>query len=395
MISDSAFNNHRLAVIRKTIETSLNTVISNYHSTTLYDYAMPELTESDWYRILNNVSVVAFMQGMSIGFRPYNNYAIVTNNVNKEVIKAENIYIVTNEAYAGLIKEQLPELADKQILLEPARRNTAPCIAYAAYHIRACNPEANIVVAPSDHLILKEDIFLQDVQKALAFVKRNRVLVTLGITPSRPETGYGYIQSSDTVVDDFAKVKTFTEKPNLELAKVFMESGEFFWNSGLFVWNVNTILEAFESYLPDISCRFDLGKGKFNTPEEKAFIQENFPYCPNISIDYGIMEKANNVYMLCVDFGWADLGSWGSLYDIASKDKNDNAILKNSQAMLHECSGNVIALDDPGRLAVIQGLHDCIVAESGNVLLICKREDEQRIKQFVADARIKYGKTYN
>ena len=312
-----------------------------------------------------------------------------------KIIPVENIYIVTNEAYAGLIKEQLPELADKQILLEPARRNTAPCIAYAAYHIRACNPEANIVVAPSDHLILKEDIFLQDVQKALAFVKRNRALVTLGITPSRPETGYGYIQSSDTVVDDFAKVKTFTEKPNLELAKVFMESGEFFWNSGLFVWNVNTILEAFESYLPDISCRFDLGKDKFNTPEEKAFIQENFPYCPNISIDYGIMEKANNVYMLCVDFGWADLGSWGSLYDIASKDKSDNAILKNSQAMLHECSGNVIALDDPGRLAVIQGLHDCIVAESGNVLLICKREDEQRIKQFVADARIKYGKTYN
>ena len=158
-----------------------------------------------------------------------------------KIIPTENIYIVTNESYADLIKEQLPELAEEQILLEPARRNTAPCIAYAAYHIKACNPEANIVVAPSDHLILKEDVFLRDVQKALDFVKRNRALVTLGIKPSRPETGYGYIQSSDTVVDDFTKVKTFTEKPNLELAKVFMESGEFFWNSGLFVWNVNTI----------------------------------------------------------------------------------------------------------------------------------------------------------
>ena len=185
-----------------------------------------------------------------------------------KIIPTENIYIVTNESYADLIKEQLPELAEEQILLEPARRNTAPCIAYAAYHIKACNPEANIVVAPSDHLILKEDVFLRDVQKALDFVKRNRALVTLGIKPSRPETGYGYIQSSDTVVDDFTKVKTFTEKPDLELAKVFMESGEFFWNSGLFVWNVNTILEAFSKYLPDISSRFDLGKDKFNTSEE-------------------------------------------------------------------------------------------------------------------------------
>ena len=312
-----------------------------------------------------------------------------------KIIPTENIYIVTNESYADLIKEQLPELAEEQILLEPARRNTAPCIAYAAYHIKACNPEANIVVAPSDHLILKEDVFLRDVQKALDFVKRNPALVTLGIKPSRPETGYGYIQSSDTVVDDFTKVKTFTEKPDLELAKVFMESGEFFWNSGLFVWNVNTILEAFSKYLPDISSRFDLGKDKFNTSEEKAFIQENFPYCLNISIDYGIMEKAHNVYMLCVDFGWADLGSWGSLFDLANKDENENAVLKNNEAMLYECSGNVIALNNPKRLAVIQGLKDCIVAESGNVLLICKKDDEQRIKQFVADAKIKYGKEYN
>lgn len=311
-----------------------------------------------------------------------------------KIIPQENIYIVTNEQYAGLIKEQLPELADKQILLEPSRRNTAPCIAYAAYHIYACNPNANIVVAPSDHLILKEEMFLKDVTKGLEFVKNNNALVTLGIKPGRPETGYGYIQSSDIMIGEFTKVKTFTEKPNLELAKVFYESGEFFWNSGLFLWNVNSILDAFSKFLPDITVRFDLGKEKFNTTDERNFIRENFPYCQNISIDYGIMEKADNVYMLCVDFGWADLGTWGSLFEIAPKDENNNTTLK-SRALLYESSGNIVALDNPNRLAIVQGLHDYIVAESGNALLICKKEDEQRIKQFVADAQIKYGKEFN
>ncbi len=237
-------------------------------------------------------------------------------------------------------------------------------------------------------------VLKREVKKGLDFVKANNALVTLGIRPSRPETGYGYIQSSDTMLGEFTKVKTFTEKPDLELAKVFMESGEFFWNSGLFVWNVNTILEAFAKYLPDISLRFDLGKEKFNTVEERDFIGNNFPYCLNISIDYGIMEKADNVYMLCVDFGWADLGTWGSLFDLAKKDEQNNALLK-SEVMMYESSGNIVALDNPKRLAVIQGIHDCIVAESGNVLLVCKKEDEQRIKQFVADAQIKYGKKFN
>lgn len=311
-----------------------------------------------------------------------------------KIIPVENIYIVTNKIYYELIKEQLPELADEQILLEPCRRNTAPCIAYAAYHIRNCNPKANIVVAPSDHLILKEDVFLTDVQRCLDFVRENDALVTLGIKPSRPETGYGYIQSSDDMLGDFTKVKTFTEKPNLDLAKIFYASGEFFWNSGLFLWNVNSILKAFEKFLPDICVRFDLGKEKFNTQEERNFILEHFPYCPSISIDYGIMEKADNVYMLCADFGWADLGTWGSLFDIARKDESNNASLK-SEVMLYESSGNIVALEDSNRLVVVQGLHDYIIAESGNVLLICKKEDEQRIKQFVADAQLKYGKEYN
>lgn len=312
-----------------------------------------------------------------------------------KIIPVENIYIVTNERYATLIKEQLPELSEHQILLEPCRRNTAPCIAYAAYHIKACNPNANIVVAPSDHLILKEEAFLEDVQKGLEFVQHNNALVTLGIKPSRPETGYGYIQSSDILIEDFTKVKTFTEKPNLELAKVFQASGEFFWNSGIFLWNVDAILEAFSKFLPDISARFDMGKDSFNTENEKAFIQENFPYCLNISIDYGIMEKADNVYMLCADFGWADLGTWGSLFDLADKDENKNAILKKNQAVTYESEGNVIALENSDRLVVIQGINDCIIAESGNVLLICKKNDEQRIKQFVADVQIKFGKEYN
>jgi len=312
-----------------------------------------------------------------------------------KIIPTENIYIVTNERYGDLIKKQLPELADKQILLEPTRRNTAPCVAYAAYHIRACNPNANIVVAPSDHLIQKEDVFLADVQRGLDFVRNNDALVTLGIKPSRPETGYGYIQSDDNKRGEFMKVKTFTEKPNLELAKIFQESGEFFWNSGLFLWNVNTIIEAYKKYLPDLTARFDLGLEYFNTTEEKNFIQEHYPYSPNISIDYGVMEKADNVYMLGVDFGWADLGTWGSLYELGDPDDNGNVVLKNGRALLYESEGNLISVEDPDRLLVVQGLDDHIIAESGNVLMICRKGDEQRIKQFMADARLKFGEEYN
>lgn len=311
-----------------------------------------------------------------------------------QTIPVENIYVVTNEAYFDLMKQQLPKLKDEQILLEPSRRNTAPAIAYASYRINACNPDANIVVTPSDHLILKEDLFLSDIQKSLAFVRENDALVTLGIKPSRPETGYGYIQSGDFMLDDFTKVKTFTEKPNQTLAKIFQESGEFFWNSGIFVWNVKTILKAFAKLLPEISLRFDLGIDVFNTDKEKAFIQEQFPYCPNISIDYAVMEKADNVYMLCVDFGWADLGTWGSLYDLAQKDESGNAILKNSHVLAYDSFRNVLALDNPNRLVVVEGLEDFIVAESGNVLLICKKDDEQRIKQFLADAQLKFGKEF-
>ena len=285
-------------------------------------------------------------------------------------------------------------MAPGQILAEPTRRNTAPCIAWAAYHIRSIDPNANIVVTPADHLILKMDEFMDAMNAGFEFVSNHDRLLCVGIRTTRPETRYGYIQIGDESEGEFHSVKTFTEKPEIELARIFMESGEFFWNSGLFAWNVNTIVDAFEKFLPDVASRFELGKDYFNTPKEREFIQENFPYCLNISIDYGIMEKADNVYMLCVDFGWADLGTWGSLFDLAPKDECNNSPLKTKTPM-YESTRNIVSLDNPDRLAVIQGLQDCIVAESGNVLLLCKKDEAQRIKQFVPDAQIKFGKAFN
>ncbi|MFV0330652.1 MAG: mannose-1-phosphate guanylyltransferase [Dysgonomonas sp.] len=310
----------------------------------------------------------------------------------RKILPVENIYIVTNQEYAQMVMDELPELKPNQILLEPMRRNTAPCIAFATYHINSFNPEANIVVAPSDHLILKEDEFLSIIEKAYAFVEKHNTLLTLGIRPSRPETGYGYIQMGEDELDGVTKVKVFTEKPNLELAKVFYESGEFLWNSGIFIWNNKTILDAFHQYLPEITNRFDQGAGLFGTEREKAFIDENFPFCPNISIDYGVMEKAANVYVQAADFGWSDLGTWGSLYEISDKDEDANAALI-ANTMFFDSSENVVTLPS-GKLAVIQGLDGYIVAEADNVLLICKKEEEQRIKQFVADVKLKYGDKY-
>ena len=310
----------------------------------------------------------------------------------KKILPLENIYIVTNNEYAQMVMAELPELHPNQILLEPMRRNTAPCIAFATYHINSFNPDANIVVAPSDHLILKEDEFLTIIQNAYNFVAKHSMLLTLGIRPSRPETGYGYIQMSEEQLDGVTKVKVFTEKPNLELARVFCESGEFLWNSGIFIWNNKTILDAFHQYLPEITNRFNQGLDMFGTDNEKAFIDDNFPFCPNISIDYGIMEKATNVYVQAADFGWSDLGTWGSLYEISDKDEDANAALI-ANTLFFDSSENIVTLPS-GKLAVIQGLDGYIVAESDNVLLVCKKEEEQRIKQFVTDVKLKYGDKY-
>ena len=329
----------------------------------------------------------------------------------RPLIPIENVFIVTNVAYKGQILEQVPDLDEKQILCEPARRNTAPCIAYATAHIRAlclkragltaknqdwARPEmqANIVVAASDHLILEEDKFRATIQKAFDFVSKNKVIATLGMSPTRPETGYGYIQRQPEMFEDgIYPVKTFTEKPNLEMAKVFLESGDFLWNSGIFIWNLQTISEAFRYLLPEVADRFREGELLMGTEQEEAFIEEIFPKCPNISIDYGIMEKADNVFVLPSSFGWSDLGTWGSLYELSNKDSSENVSL-HSDALFYESTGNIVTLES-GKLAVVQGLEDCIVAEQGNVLLICKKSEEQRIKQFVADAHDKFEGKFN
>lgn len=301
------------------------------------------------------------------------------------LMPVENILIVSNILYRDLILEQLPEIKPNQVLLEPNRRNTAPCIAYAVNRIKSMTDKANIVVAPSDHLIMKEIDFIDAIKTGLDFVEKNDSLLTLGIKPSRPETGYGYIQidEGDT---NLRKVKTFTEKPNAELAQIFFETGEFFWNSGIFLWNLQTIDHAFHSLLPEVALKFDGGKDVYNTADEQKFIDEMYATCPNISIDYGIMEKAANVHVLCSDFGWTDLGTWGSLYEMSEKDVDANVTLK-CKTMFYESKNNIVALP-PDKLAVIQELDGYIVAESDNVLLICKLEDEQRIRQFVNDVNV-------
>ncbi len=310
----------------------------------------------------------------------------------QKVIPTENILIVTNAIYADLVKEQLPAIDEKQILLEPTRRNTAPCIAWASYHIQALNPNANIVVAPSDHLILKEDEFLSAIENGLDFVANSEKLLTLGIKPNRPETGYGYIQIAEPAGENFYKVKTFTEKPELELAKVFIESGEFYWNSGLFMWNVNTILKAVETLLPELASKLLPGKGIYGTDKETAFIEENFPACPNVSIDFGIMEKADNVYVSLGDFGWSDLGTWSSLYDLSEKDNNGNVTLK-CNSLIYDSQNNIIALPKE-KLVVIEGLENFLIAESDNVLLICPKDKEYAIRKFVNDAQIQMGEEF-
>lgn len=305
------------------------------------------------------------------------------------IIPKENIFVLTNESYASIVHEQLPHLKKSRILLEPQRRNTAPCIAWASYHIKAINPQANIIVTPCDHLITNEPEFKSAILEGLEFVKNEPMMLTLGIEPNRPETGYGYIQIDDPEHTGINKVKTFTEKPNIDLAKIFVDSGEFLWNSGIFLWNVNTIIDALNEYLPEISTRFDLGMLYFNTPMEQDFIDKYFPACPNISIDFGLMEKASNVCVLAANFGWADLGTWGSLYDISPKDEHQNVALK-CKLLSYESGDNIISLS-PNQLAVIQGLEDYIVVQENNVLMICKKSEEQRIRQFVTDAKVEFG----
>ncbi|MDX9848647.1 MAG: mannose-1-phosphate guanylyltransferase [Tenuifilaceae bacterium] len=304
----------------------------------------------------------------------------------------ENIYVVTGSAYRETVLEQLPELTAEQVLLEPMRRNTAPCIAYANQVIEKRDPNAIIVVAPSDHLVLEPDRFVKTITTAIAFASEKQALLTIGIKPSRPETGYGYIQickQSERAIPNLYKVKTFTEKPNLELAKVFIESGEFYWNSGVFIWSLSAINSAFDKYLPDVYGLFQGFSHKVHSVDHDNSLMHVYADCKNISIDYGILEKADNVYVICSEFGWSDLGTWGSLYQNREKDENSNAI-SGANVMPYDVSGSIISMPND-KLVIVQGLKDYIVAESNNILLICEKEKEQEIKKFQNDVLIEKG----
>lgn len=312
-------------------------------------------------------------------------------------IPKEQILVVTNERYLDQVLEQIPEMKPEQVLLEPMRRNTAPCIAYACYHIQAKCPDANIIVSPSDHLILNEEVFVDNLKRCLQYVAEHSELVTLGVRPSRPETGYGYIQiktEGNRAEDKFYPVQTFTEKPNRELAETFVRSGEFLWNSGMFIWNLHTIMAEFHKQLPELCSLMEEGLSVFATRGEQAFIKEAFPRCQSISIDYGVMEKAGAVTVLPVDFGWADLGTWGSVYDLKDKDDSGNVTL-HGEAMYYDSSNNLVSMERADKLVVLQGINDCIVAEADGVLLVCHKDEEQRIKEFTADASSKYKQKYD
>lgn len=305
------------------------------------------------------------------------------------IVPVENILLITNENYGNLIKEQLPEIQDRQILLEPARRNTAPCIAWAAHHIKAIDPEARMMVAPSDHLIINVEKFRQSVINAFDFIDNHDALVTMGIKPVRPETGYGYIQVGDPVEGDFSTVKTFTEKPSEDLARVFLESGEFFWNSGMFFWSADAIINALNTHAPEVNAIFDNGKDYFGTAQEWKYIENNFEACPSISIDFAVMEKAPNVFVETVDFGWNDLGTWRSLYEHSPKNKDGN-VTQNCKALMYNSHNNIVAIKGD-KLVITSGLEGYIVADVDDALLIVPMEEEQRIKQYVNEVKSKFG----
>ncbi|QZE14737.1 mannose-1-phosphate guanylyltransferase [Halosquirtibacter laminarini] len=300
----------------------------------------------------------------------------------EDIIPKRNIFVVTSRYYKDIVQEQLPFLEDSQILLEPCMRNTAPCIAYASYKIQNRCPDANIIVAPSDHLITDESGFRKTVEKALDFTKYQNVLLTLGIDPHRPETGYGYIKSTNPKIstNEIDKVSEFKEKPDIHTAKRYLESGGYLWNSGIFVWSASSVIEAIEKSLPEVAKLFTRGKEVYDTPSEQEYIDRIYPQCQNISIDYGILEHADNIYVLSSKFGWSDLGTWGSLWEKRQRDNQGNSVV-GSGVHLFECNNTIVTVPDE-RSVVLQGLNDFIVVEANGVIMVCKKEEEQRIKEF-------------
>lgn len=307
-----------------------------------------------------------------------------------DLCPAEHIFIVTNGKYKAQVKEHLPELTDNQILCEPSRNNTAPCIAYTAFKLQVLNPEANLIVAPSDHIILQEKKFTGILQKALAFTAQNDALLTLGIQPTRPDTGYGYINfEAESTTDDVHPVKRFTEKPPLEKAKEFVASGEYLWNAGIFIWRVETVLKAFKAHAPAIHEILGSDTSCYNTDKEQDFIDQKYPTTPKISVDFAIMEKADNVFTIPSSFGWSDLGTWGSLHVESNKDKLGNAT-SGQRILLHDTHNSLVRIS-PNKLAVIGGLDNFIVVDEGDVLLIYPKNREQEIKQLRQEINERFG----
>lgn len=305
-------------------------------------------------------------------------------------VPIENIFVVTAKEYADVTKEQLPQLPANNIICEPYRKNTAPCVAYISFRLQQIDPDAKLIIAPADHLILDEERFIQVCDNALEFVEEKDALVTLGIKPTYPNTGYGYIQHDDAEeASNVYRVKTFTEKPNRELAETFIASGDFLWNAGIFVWKLSTILRAFHKYLPEMYEVFAAEEDKFNTEDEAAMLENIYPQCTSISIDFGIMEKANNVFVIPASFGWSDLGTWNSAWENMEKDYLGNAVA-GKKVMVIDATRCVVHASNE-KLVVLQGLDDFIVVDTKDVLLICQKEKEQEIKEYTAEVKRNIG----
>lgn len=308
-------------------------------------------------------------------------------------VPAENIFVITFEEYAPLVAQQLPDLPEANILKEPSRKNTAPCVAYMAFKLMQRNPDASFIVSPSDHLVMDQPGFAQLAQMALQFAEEKNALVTLGITPTYPNTGYGYIQyDQEAVAANVYKVKTFTEKPNLELAKTFIASGDFLWNAGIFVWKAAAVLHAFEKHLPEMYEVFAAEANLFDTEQEYEALVRIYPQCTNISIDYGIMEKAKNVYIIPASIGWSDLGTWNSAYENMDKDYLGNAV-SGKNVMVIDATRNMVHVPD-SKMVVLQGLDDFVIVDTNDVLLICKKDREQEIKDYMAEVKRNKGDKY-
>ena len=305
-------------------------------------------------------------------------------------IPAENFIVVTNQSYKELVLQHIPELAPEQILSEPMGRNTAPCICYAANYLKSKESDSLMIVTPSDHYVANEQVFTETIDSCLEFLETNDALMTIGINPTRPETGYGYIQRSNS--EKISPVKCFTEKPNLEVAQAFIRSGEFLWNSGIFIWKTATILAAIESHLPDMYALFDSISEHYGKPTEQKAIADVFAQCRAISIDYGVMESAENVFVRSGDFGWSDIGTWGSLYQHSRKDKYAN-VKPAEGCYTYDTRKSIISLYKD-KVAVIAGLRDYIVVDTPDVLLICPRSEEQNIKKYIDEVKFNQGETF-